>query len=176
MAEWAWLERRVRGMKMSVGGCVLPCGSIPQIQVEGGSSARPSGQERHHGGVSGKGSLGTRKLGFWYLLLFQLTVWDLEKAKTSLGLRIFICKMGNHESFPGLKPYVFIFTGGCSQPNITLTQVIYHKPATFNRCVAGIFKTCNTWPFSQGHWPLFPKIVRFKKMTTANTIIAVWCE
>ena len=23
-------------------------------------------------------------------------------------------------------------------------------------CVARIFKTCNTWLFSQGHWPLFP--------------------
>ena len=43
----------------------------------------------------------------------------------------------------------------------------------FNQCVARNFKTSNTWLFSQGHWPLFPEII--KKMTTANTTIVDQC-
>ena len=44
-----------------------------------------------------------------------------------------------------------------------------------HRCAARIFKTCSTWVFSQGHWPLFPETVK-QKMTTANVITVIWCE
>lgn len=74
---------------------------------------------------SRKWSFGTRKQGFCQLPLFQLTRWEREQAKISLGLRIFIRKMGNQEFFPNLKSYMFIPTGGCLQPNIYIDNQHY---------------------------------------------------
>ena len=47
--------------------------------------------------------------------------------------------------------------------------------AIFNWCAARIFKTCNTWLFGQGHWPLSLRLAN-KKTTTANTTVAFWCR
>ena len=52
----------------------------------------------------------------------------------------------------------FLFTQYRSSITILLLyssdfQSVHHR----------IFKTCNTWLFSQGHWPLFPQIVKLKK-------------
>ena len=52
---------------------------------------------------------------------------------------------------------------------------LHHSLAIFNQCAERIFKTCNTWLFSQGHWPLFLRLSN-EKMTTADTTVAIWCE
>ena len=63
-------------------------------------------------------------------------------------------------------PYVDFFT--CSIFSNLLTVI-------FNWCAARNFKTCNTWLRSQGT-DLFSLRLSNKKMTIANTTIAVWCE
>ena len=48
-------------------------------------------------------------------------------------------------------------------------------PAIFNWCVGRIFKTCNTWLFSQRHWPLFPYMVKLKNDNSQhNNNCLVW--
>lgn len=36
------------------------------------------------------------------------------------------------------------------------------RSVIFNWCVTRIFKICNTWPLSQGHWPLFLRLSDLK--------------
>lgn len=47
--------------------------------------------------------------------------------------------------------------------------------AMFNRRTTKKFKTCDTWLFTQEHWPLFPLGYQ-KEITTANTVITFLCE
>ena len=54
--------------------------------------------------------------------------------------------------------------------NCVLISGIFNQCATAHRWTARIFKTCNTWLFSQGHWPLFPYTVKLKMV--ANITIA----
>ena len=47
--------------------------------------------------------------------------------------------------------------------------------ATSTCCAARIFKTCNIWLFSQGHWPLFPWIIKGKRDNSQhNNSHPVW--
>ena len=45
----------------------------------------------------------------------------------------------------------------------------------FNWCAIRIFKTCTTWLFSQGHWPLFPRLSNKKNDNSQpNNSRPVW--
>lgn len=70
----------------------------------------------------------TQDIGSAVLVFLQLTLWDVEQARASRCPSIFVCKMElDLQSFPNLKPYMFIFTGDYIQPNTTHLQVIYRN-------------------------------------------------
>ena len=49
-----------------------------------------------------------------------------------------------------------------------------YKPVIFNHGATRISKTCDTWPFNQGHWPLLPYLDCQKNDNSQNNSRPVW--
>ena len=104
----------------------------------------------------------------------QKTMWRWRKKMATYKSRR---KARNRSFFRPLRRNQLCWTliWASHLQNCKKNKFLLFKPVIFNKCAVRIFKICNTWLFSQGHWILsFPWNCQIK-MTTAN-IIAIWCE
>ena len=74
-------------------------------------------------------------------------------------------------------PKILLLFGGYNMSQVILPPVlpVWSTSVIFSRCATRIFKTCNIWLLSQGHWPLFPLDCQIKNDNCQhNNSHSVW--